>query len=1089
MATATNLGPIGINQINNVFYVGGDGGFPTIQAAVDYAQKYNAGLGHVTVTHGYSGSEPISSIVRGSSGTYITDLRNTAAQNYQWNPGLGQFSPADFSQLANAHVGGLSRAYGFSPPDLSASHTAVGTGNDRTIPVVTMVNAAAPINQKLWLMAAVPGELYFSAADDNGQDHSWMQVMRTAPGMPSKVIITPAMDVAGVLTSQGSPVRTFANSGDGGGGGGGGGVNPGSQGQLSFYEADGPLVSPSLITTDVATQSVLTVPSVVQSAQANTATTSFADANAANNFSYMQELTYSMTGGGGLNLGSPWSVTQNRVDQMFHSQRGIAQIQSGFIERYAVGDTAGLYLYVVSVGGIAAGSDEGCMGLGAHVLEGPVGAGYFHGRITNTTGIGDQAPTLSNTSGSGHTIDGAFLLNISKGQLYGFWNGPSVTTYLDTGSGPTATYLNQLPVTGVLLANIPAWSNSMTYALGNIILSGANNYVSLIPGNRGYTPATSPAQWQLLPNGHIPLSAAIGIATASIPYNNAPTNQPASKTVTVNLVKIGGSFGSFSVGDVVDVASDQMPEQSILTAVTTSGTQQTLTMKLRNPSGRAIIFKGGIAGQYISHDANLAYSGMRSSYYAFGSLTGAEVIYGHNVSGALQGRLLPMAGAEAATSSGVNAGWHLYPGAEIVCNTTFNFDPTLEQNGVRWEIGDTVENPHYPEYGGTGLLLDKYQITPTSPGSSTIGLTLLFDGPGWCGTNATALVMRCNKDSTQYAADGGPVGAPGGIALMGFYSFGLDMTNAPQGGFCLSVEAPAAPVNNPNAIVNMLRVHYSAGGLLTYDPTPANQNWDISGNLSTANLLLRGGFTCAGAANFFSGRVQINGTDDYTQLVFDNDGSPGSGVLQRILAMKGNTGDSNIYYDGYLDGDHVFRTAGYSNPETRMMTIGWGGVNVLHGPLTATGGFNIDTITATGTITANGTITSASSGGQALIDITNTAASGGAAGLQITATSAHQFLFALWGVGNSAGLDGVFGLYDNTRFGLVWNTNSAGDMFFNTPLTNVATGLGCTARITAAGLIDGTAFSVAGTAGASGTFTSADSKTVTVSHGLITSIV
>jgi hypothetical protein len=1046
MATATNLGPIGINQINNVFYVGGDGGFPTIQAAVDYVQKYNAGVGHVTIVHGYSGSETISSIVRGSPNTYITDQRNTAIQNYAWTPALGQFSPADFLQLANARVGGEMKVYGFAATDLTASHVSVGTGGlDPTLPVITLVNAAAPADQKQWLIGVNPTTLFFSATADSGQDTSWMRVTRSG-GAANKVTIVPPMDVTGVLTSQGSPVRTFANSPDSGGGGTGG-VNPGSTGQLSFYEVDGPLLSPAAITTDVATQSSLTVPTIVQSAQTMTNTTNFADGNPSNWF-YLQEQTFSTTAGGGINVGGPWSVTVNGTDTMYHSQRGIAQIRGGAMERHGIGDTAAVYYYINADGGAAAGSDEGVSGMNVHVLENST---YFHGTVNATTGIGDQAPVYTATSGQQRTTDGAFMLNISKGQLYGFWNGASATTYMDTGSGAIATYLNQLPITGLLLANVPGWSTSKKYAAGNIVVSAGTDYVSLVPNNLGHPPATSSAQWRVLPNGQVPISTAIGMATTGIPYNNGPANQPASRTFVVNLVKIGGTFPTFAATDVVTVAGDYgAPEQSIIATApppTSGSTQQTLTMKLRNANGNAIIFKGGIQGQYISHDANLAFSGMRSSYYALGSLTGSEVIYGHNVVGSLVGRLLPNTGAEAATSSGPNAGFHLYPGAEITSNTNFGYAPTLEQNGVRWEIGDAVENPHYPEFGGVGILLNKLQITPTSPAFGTSGLSILLGGKGFCGSAAQALAIRSNEPSTNFFGDGGPTAPPGGISLMGYYSYGLTMSAAPTG-YCLSVESPAAPNNNPGADVNLIQIHYSTGGSLIY--SVSTNTWKYTGSISAANLTLGGTLAVNPlggiAASFYNGRTTIDSTNDYVEFVFNKDDGSGNGIAQRIKAD--NNIDYNMNYETFNDGGHIFTTTNYGNAtRTTLATLSYDG-------LTVKGAHS-------------------------------------AVGMNLTAIGADTFGFTLWATGNSAGLSGVFGLYDITRGGFVWNTNPAGDVFFSTPISggNVTAGVGATAKITAAGLIDATAFSVAGVAGASGTYTTADAHTVTVTHGLITAIV
>jgi hypothetical protein len=145
--------------------------------------------------------------------------------------------------------------------------------------------------------------------------------------------------------------------------------------------------------------------------------------------------------------------------------------------------------------------------------------------------------------------------------------------------------------------------------------------------------------------------------------------------------------------------------------------------------------------------------------------------------------------------------------------------------------------------------------------------------------------------------------------------------------------------------------------------------------------------------------------------------------------------------------------------------------------LPGVGGVNSDTINATGTVNAP------------TLNATSTVASG-AATVALSAQGTNALSYVLWGTGNGAGLAGVLGLYDGTRGELIWNTNSVGDMFFNCPIGggNVSGGVGATARITAAGLIDATAYSVAGTAGASGSYTTADSKTVTVVNGLITAI-
>jgi hypothetical protein len=109
----------------------------------------------------------------------------------------------------------------------------------------------------------------------------------------------------------------------------------------------------------------------------------------------------------------------------------------------------------------------------------------------------------------------------------------------------------------------------------------------------------------------------------------------------------------------------------------------------------------------------------------------------------------------------------------------------------------------------------------------------------------------------------------------------------------------------------------------------------------------------------------------------------------------------------------------------------------------------------------------------------------------------HQLGFILWGTNNSTFGGGVFGLWDYARSQMIWNTNNNGDMFFSIPYSagDWTGGSAAAAKILANGNIhtvgnmDAVSYSASGVAGASGTFTTADSKTVTVHQGLITAIV
>lgn len=84
MATKTHTAPIGIERINDVFYVT-PGGFATIQSAVDYARTYNGGFGQVIIGYGVSNSDSIPALTGGTAGILLTDLRNGVTQNWTWD--------------------------------------------------------------------------------------------------------------------------------------------------------------------------------------------------------------------------------------------------------------------------------------------------------------------------------------------------------------------------------------------------------------------------------------------------------------------------------------------------------------------------------------------------------------------------------------------------------------------------------------------------------------------------------------------------------------------------------------------------------------------------------------------------------------------------------------------------------------------------------------------------------------------------------------------------------------------------------------------------------------------------------------------
>ena len=370
-------------------------------------------------------------------------------------------------------------------------------------------------------------------------------------------------------------------------------------------------------------------------------------------------------------------------------------------------------------------------------------SGYFHGTIASTTGAGDTAPILKYVSGNGWTTDGAPLLDITQGNISGLITGPSKPLQ---GSG----YLNTFQV-----------------------------------------------------DTNLPLTTAWGICNDTIPTNKlVQVNTP----VTCNIAL---QYGQFKAGGIVCVAGPNYPEQAPITAAgPASGGSQTITISLRNPNGKgANIFQGGLCGQYISFDANLAVSGYRSSYYAFGALDAHHLIYAMNLKGVMSS--LPMASeAERFGVAGLN-GFHLYPGCEVVTNKSLKADPICEPNAVPWNTGDVIEAPHNVAVNTVGHFTDLIQNTPAN-GSLSSGDLLQIHGMGAVGNNFIAhrtVNMNSYKIFNTY---GGVLGAPDMHRIEGYFATGFAFGDAP--GALVRINGNADRSNKPMTLFAM------PGGEITWDP-------------------------------------------------------------------------------------------------------------------------------------------------------------------------------------------------------------------------------------------------------------------------------
>ena len=504
------------------------------------------------------------------------------------------------------------------------------------------------------------------------------------------------------------------------------------------------------------------------------------------------------TTGPGWNFGNEggWRIQKLDDGLGIFAARGIHQWMSFSAECHAVGDCAGGYFYLFSDGGINGRSDEGTTML---TLRGGELKDYFHGTI-RAASAGSIRPTLAFNSGNNWTTDGTFLLDISKGTLAGHLAAYSVPL-----PAPFASYLAYLPVEDVRLPLTTAW--------GEIVVQAGNDHA--IPN-----PRTTP-------------------------------DAPISTTFTVAIQPIGRTFGEFHTG-VACLAGNLYPEQVAITAAPRSvKNRQTITASVRNPNLLATLFQGGICGQYISFDTNLAVGKYRTSYYAFGSLTGSDLIYGNNIAGHLGIRRIPDEnGSEPETVAPPNNGFHLYPGAEVVTNNTLAADPILEANSVPWAPRDLVEDPHFQTVGGHGLVVDYQQNSPTNSAYGAGAVAVTLRGPGVSGNFNAFDIFNGNAPET-YHARGGLLAAPPMMSITGNFSDFLSSDLGPQpsnigDNAIITIKATAQGDNTPFNLFSLVKDGQPHTSHVTYDPATGTVGLDSLRVDALRVPALKPGFACIG---------------------------------------------------------------------------------------------------------------------------------------------------------------------------------------------------------------------------------------------------
>lgn len=361
-----------------------------------------------------------------------------------------------------------------------------------------------------------------------------------------------------------------------------------------------------------------------------------------------------------------WGVAKNRYEEVTFNSRGIAQASNLWCWKHAVGDVAcGDYIYGTTDGGSTAQSDEGFT---MDTREGGESDTYFHGKAGE--GAKAKATTLPVvfTSGQDATTDGAYLLDISKGTISGTISGKDAIV--------PHTSVHTLPVS----------------------LSG---------------------------EAKLPASTGMGVIMTPIPSVAVP-DKPESIQVEVDLTS-----GSFKEG-LACLAGGWYPEQVMVTAVeaASGGSQKvTLTHKNPNPGGMketdnpSSLWQGGLCGNYLSLDRNLARDGFRTSYPVVGATDGDHIAYVWNFNGNVRQNGLnlyadPVALSKLVRKSGVVTASFAKANAPYI----FNLAPSvLIASASDASFNGTVSSPAYAD--GTNFSLSWKQAGPdATAASATIDL-------------------------------------------------------------------------------------------------------------------------------------------------------------------------------------------------------------------------------------------------------------------------------------------------------------------------------------------------------------------------------
>jgi len=363
-----------------------------------------------------------------------------------------------------------------------------------------------------------------------------------------------------------------------------------------------------------------------------------------------------------------WSVQAGTSDSGTFNTRGIGQMLTSRSVKHATGDFAAQYIYAYTDGGATAKSDEGFT---LDTREGGETDRWFQGTAAAGATPGTTLLPVTYTASPNSqdaTTDGAYMLDISKGTISGVVTGPETLV--------EGTSVHVIPV-----------------------------------------------------SARLPPSTGIGVVDTSIPRIKVEDVPEAITLTGVRLVR-----GSFVTGKAC-LAGGWYPEQVLVTkAGQAANGLQDVTIIHKNPNGKdaanpTSLWQGGVCGQYLSLDRNVARDGFPTSYEVVGATDSSHLAYIWNVKGGTKDNVLriyraPVALKNLSRSNGIVTASFGGPNQSYIFNHAAN---AVIAGASNPSFNGTVHLPSYTD--DLNRTLSWSQQGPDATASSaTIDLPASYNG-------------------------------------------------------------------------------------------------------------------------------------------------------------------------------------------------------------------------------------------------------------------------------------------------------------------------------------------------------------------------